>query len=95
MKKKMICTVLSLTMLAGLTVQPVSAETSKLGDVNTDGTVNGKDVTCLTRHLAGWEETDYHAETANVNGDNVVDVLDLVMLRRHVSGWDVQLQSAD
>ena len=74
-------------------VAKITVEQSRIpGDVNADTAVDGKDVTCLTRYLAGWQETDPAAENADVNGDSAVDVLDLILLRRYVARWNVQLQ---
>jgi hypothetical protein len=65
-----------------------------LGDVNKDGTVDGKDVAAMRRYIAGW--TDYNADTlclsaADVNADGTIDGKDVALLRRYLAGWDVTL----
>lgn len=95
MKKKMICTVLSLTMLAGLTVQPVSAEAAKLGDVNTDGKVTVADVIMLSRYVA--EDTtltisDVGLANADADGDGIVTALDSTALLQDLAGFSSQLE---
>ena len=89
MKKKMICTVLSLTMLAGLTVQPVSAEAAKLGDVNTDGKVTVADVIMLSRYVAEDTTvpiTDAGIAVADLNEDGNVNADDTTVLLKMLAG---------
>ncbi len=61
------------------------------GDVNGDGKVNGKDVTALSRHLAGWD-VEVNELAADVNGDGVVNGKDVTLLSRYLAGWDVKLK---
>ena len=61
------------------------------GDVNGDGKVNGKDVTALSRYLAGWD-VEINLQAANVNGDSVVNGKDVTVLSRYLAGWDVELK---
>lgn len=61
------------------------------GDMNGDGKVNGKDVTALSRHLAGWD-VEINELAADVNGDGVVNGKDVTLLSRYLAGWDVKLK---
>lgn len=60
-----------------------------IGDVNGDGTVNGKDRTILSRYLAGWD--GYAAQVVlaacDINGDGTVNGKDRTILSRHLAGW--------
>ncbi|MBR2883693.1 MAG: hypothetical protein IKB93_02775 [Clostridia bacterium] len=91
MKKKAMCTILSATMLAGLTVQPVSAEASKLGDVNTDGKVTVSDVITLSRYVA--EDTslildDAALANADADYDGIVTAADCTSILRAIAGLE-------
>ena len=61
-------------------------------DVNADGTVDLKDITLLTRHLAGGWDVQIEVDNADVNADGKVDLRDVVLMRRYLAGgWDVKL----
>ena len=60
------------------------------GDVNGDKTVNGKDVTLIRRHNAGYEVT-LNKLAADVNNDGVINGKDVTLIRRKNAGYDVEL----
>lgn len=59
------------------------------GDVNGDGSVNGKDVSYLNRYLVGWAEyqTLPSEQAADVNGDGQINGKDVSYLNRYLVGW--------
>ena len=62
------------------------------GDVNSDGSVNNKDLGVLRRYLNDWDvEIDEIA--SDVNADGSVNNKDLGILRRYLNDWDVTLKS--
>ena len=61
------------------------------GDVNRDGSVNGKDVMILCRYNAGWD-VSIDLVAADVNRDGSVNGKDVMILRRYNAGWDVELK---
>ena len=62
------------------------------GDVNSDGIVNGKDVTLARRINAGGYNITGRIEAANVNGDTVINGKDITLIRRyHAGGYGVIL----
>ena len=61
------------------------------GDVNDDGTVNGKDGLRLLQYLSGWS-VNINASNSDVNGDGTVSGKDGVRLLQYLSGWDVVLK---
>ncbi len=74
------------------TISIGSASSGKSGDVNGDGSINGKDATLLRRHIAGWSNIVLELGNADVNGDGTVNSKDATILRRYVAGWDVKLK---
>ena len=58
----------------------------KLGDINSDNTVNLDDVVVLAQKVAGWS-IDCNTAALNVNGDNSVTLDDVVHLAQYVAGW--------
>lgn len=91
MKKKAMCTILSAAMFAGLAVQPVSAEASLLGDVNTDGQITISDVIMLSRYVA--EDTslpldDAALANADANYDGIVTAADCTSILRAIAGLE-------
>jgi hypothetical protein len=60
---------------------------SESGDVNGDGSVDGKDATILRRYVSGWANITVNNDAADVNGDGSVNGKDATILRRYVSGW--------
>lgn len=63
------------------------------GDVNSDKTVNGKDVTVIRRYNAGYDVA-LNESAANVNGDDVINGKDVTLIRRYIAGYDVELLPA-
>lgn len=62
------------------------------GDVNDDGVTDLRDVTALTRYLAGGWGVDIHARNSDVNGDGTFDLKDAVLIRRYLAGgWKITL----
>lgn len=60
------------------------------GDINSDKSVNSKDLIRLRKYFAGWDvEVDILA--CDCNGDGNVNSKDLIRLRKFFSGWDVEL----
>ena len=63
--------------------------TTIYGDVNLDGTVNGKDITYLRRYLSsteGYTLDNDGKERADVNLDGAIDNKDILVLRRYLAG---------
>lgn len=61
-----------------------------IGDVNSDGQVNGADAGILSRYAAGWKDYDKKIKSmdaADVNKDGSVNGADAGILARHTSGW--------
>ncbi len=69
--------------------EPVPGET-KIGDVNGDGVVNGKDSALLMRFTSGWEgyESKINKDAADINGDGTINGKDSAILMRYTSGWE-------
>ena len=67
-------------------------EISLPGDINSDGSVNLKDVVLLARYVAGWENLTVNEAAIDINGDGLVDLNDVNHLARYLAGWkDSQL----
>ena len=60
------------------------------GDVNSDGVVNGKDVTLIRRLNAG-AAVEINLAAADVNDDGVINGKDVTLIRRKNAGYDVEL----
>ncbi len=58
------------------------------GDVNNDGTINGKDVTLMRRYISGdiRESDTFIFSAADVNHDAVINGKDITLVRRYISG---------
>ena len=62
-----------------------TANWALLGDVNQDGTLNGKDVVMITRHVSGKETlSDIQMKIADVDADGVVDSADVQTINAYV-----------
>ena len=71
----------------------VNIEQNIPGDLNSDGTVNAKDLVLLRRYVAKWKDMTIDLVAADVNDDGVVNAKDLVLLRRYVAKWqDIELK---
>ncbi len=67
----------------------------KMGDVNKDGIINGKDVLLLRQYVAGWptaELDNSQLKAADVTGDGIVNGKDILKIRQYIAGWpDINL----
>ncbi len=61
-----------------------------IGDVNSDGKINVRDLGMLQQYLNGWDVVINNA-AADVTGDGKLNVRDLGILQQYLNGWDVQL----
>ncbi len=81
----------------GRLVSLEAAAEDKPGDVNDDGTVDGRDAIRLMKYLAEEENPEtgeplmIQENNADVNGDGAVDEKDLLRLMRYLGGEDVEL----
>ena len=61
-----------------------------IGDINSDGKVNGADAGILSRYVAGWSgyaDKIKNMVAADINKDGKVNGADAGMLSRYTSGW--------
>lgn len=61
-----------------------------VGDVNGDGTINGKDGILLAQYLADWNVTIVDA-AADCNGDGTINGKDGILLAQYLADWNVTL----
>ena len=61
------------------------------GDLNEDGSINGKDLLILRYILVDSWDTPYRLAAADVTGDGQVSGADLLRMRHYLAGWDVVL----
>lgn len=62
------------------------------GDVNSDGVINGKDITLLRRFNAGGYDIVINEAAGDVNDDGVINGKDITLVRRYnAGGYDVAL----
>lgn len=64
----------------------------KPGDLNGDGTVNGKDITLLRRNIVGSYEININELAGDVNSDGRLNGVDVTLIRRYLVGYDVELK---
>ena len=76
-----------ITVKAGSGKITYGSASSTSGDINADGTVDGKDATLLRRYVAGWSNIPISSGAADVNDDGTIDGKDATLLRRYVAGW--------
>ena len=62
------------------------------GDANSDGVVNGKDVTTIRRHIVGGYEQSVNTSAADVNEDGRINGKDITLIRKYIVGDDIQLK---
>lgn len=63
------------------------------GDVNDDGTVNGKDITLVRRYYAGGYGVTINEAAADVNDDGTINGKDITLIRRYnAGGYGVELK---
>jgi len=68
----------------------ITVSDMKMGDVNKDGVINGKDIVLLRQYVAGWPTAvfdNYQIVAADVTGDGVVNGKDIVKIRQFIAGW--------
>ena len=53
---------------------------TRLGDVNVDGTINVTDVTMLVDYILGMEDEDFNFENADITRDDMISVTDVTAL---------------
>ena len=60
-----------------------------LGDVNSDGEIDMKDVLMLRKKIASQpiDESKYSREAADVNRDNQIDMKDVLKIRRYIAKY--------
>ncbi len=63
---------------------------NKIGDVNGDNRINGKDYAIILQYVNGWE-VEIIKEAADVNSDGRINGRDFAMVLQSVNGWDVIL----
>ncbi len=60
---------------------------SLLGDTNSDGLVNNRDLVLLMRHINGWD-IQVNIDAADINHDGKINNKDYVYLMRKINGWE-------
>ncbi|MBO4433018.1 MAG: dockerin type I repeat-containing protein [Clostridia bacterium] len=60
------------------------------GDINSDGSVDNKDLIRLFKYLSDCQ-VDVNEDTLDVNGDNYINNKDLTRLFRYISGFEVTI----
>ena len=75
-------TALVIALLIGSCVI-ITASASQLGDVNSDGSINGKDVLALRKYIVGLDSNIDEA-SADVNSDGNINGKDVLMLRKYI-----------
>lgn len=58
------------------------------GDVNSDGKLNGADLTALSDFILGAENTEIDIDSADMNEDGILDVYDLALMRQTIVKTD-------
>ena len=58
----------------------VKKNTTSLGDVNSDGSVDVADVMLIVNHIIGNTLPIFNEEAANINGDSRIDVADVMLV---------------
>ena len=86
MKKKIIAMFLALCLLFGIFSSLSLAQTT-IGDVNSDGNINGKDVLMLRKYIVRLvSEDDVDINACDVNSDDNINGKDVLMLRKYIIG---------
>ena len=79
------------TKINGGTVTITEKQNRLPGDVNGDGTVDGRDLLRLARYLAG-NNVAINEAASDVNGDQTVDGRDVLRLAKYLAGQGVELK---
>lgn len=64
----------------------VNVKNVMLGDASGDGIINAKDITVLSRYIAGGYNVTVVEAAANVNGDSAINAKDITILSRYIAG---------
>lgn len=67
----------------------VLAQTAKMGDTNSDSTLNIVDALFVARYVSGLPTAPFDPLVADVNCDGRIDIVDALMIARKVSGLQV------
>ncbi len=57
------------------------------GDINDDGAVDDKDISTLSKYLAGWDVSVNEA-ALDINKDGLIDDKDISYLAKNLAGWN-------
>ncbi len=63
----------------------------KLGDANSDGDINNRDLGILIQCINGWN-VQINTDCADVNADAKINNKDYALLMRYINGWNVELK---
>ncbi len=77
---------ISIMVLAFMTVQISAAGASKYGDVNMDDVVDAVDLAAMKSYLLGKITSLPNPEAADVNGDGSADALDFAEMKKYLLG---------
>lgn len=73
-------------IIAAFTVNfSVSGDQGKIGDANSDGSVNMKDVLVMRKYIAGMAVT-IDLDAADVNFDGRINMKDVLLMRKQIAG---------
>ena len=86
MKKKLLAVALAASLFTALPLTAMAAESTLLGDANSDGVVSIADVTMIQRAAAeAVTLTDAQKKAADVNGDGAVDISDATLIQQYLA----------
>lgn len=63
----------------------ISNDHPLLGDANVDGIIDINDATCIQKHLAGFNVSDYVKEASDTNEDGYVTIGDVTEIQRYLA----------